>query len=172
MRRPRWDGSGWLATGVVFGYAPGRPILHGVTIAIQPGEHVALVGRTGAGKSSALSLLGGLYEPWEGRVSILGREPRALPPAERVACSAWCRRRCCCSAGPSSRTWPCSTEDVSREMVERAVELRRGDTFVQALPDGYETPLAGVGGGSGRAPLGGADGAAGAGTGAGAGTRR
>ena len=51
---------------VVFGYLPDRPVLRGVSLAAQPGEHIVLVGRTGAGKSSVLHLLGGLYTPWSG----------------------------------------------------------------------------------------------------------
>ena len=47
--------------GVSFGYQTGRPILQDVSLVIQPGETLALVGRTGAGKSSSLHLLGGLY---------------------------------------------------------------------------------------------------------------
>ncbi len=50
---------------VVFGYLPDRPVLRGVSLAAQPGEHIVLVGRTGAGKSSVLHLLGGLYPPLE-----------------------------------------------------------------------------------------------------------
>src|SRR5262249_9503200 len=62
---------------VVFGYAPGAPVLHGVTLRIGKGEHVALVGRTGAGKTSIVHLLAGLYEPWRGTISNAGGSPRA-----------------------------------------------------------------------------------------------
>src|SRR5205823_2546359 len=68
---------------VAFGYRPGRPVLNGVSLAVRPGEHVALVGRTGAGKSSLLHLLGGLYAPWSGRVRVAGLDPRALAADER-----------------------------------------------------------------------------------------
>src|SRR4029453_2977403 len=71
----------------VFGYAPRPAVLHGISLTVNPGEHVALVGRTGAGKTSALQLLAGLYAPWAGTVRIAGRdaalvdqtEPRGLP---------------------------------------------------------------------------------------------
>src|SRR5213593_4934368 len=49
---------------VTFGYAEGRPVLHRTSLVVSAGEHVALVGRTGAGKTRALHLLAGLYAPW------------------------------------------------------------------------------------------------------------
>src|SRR5215475_11639748 len=60
--------------GVVFGYLPNHPVLRGVSLAAQPGEHIVLVGRTGAGKSSILHLLGGLYTPWSGTVRVAGAD--------------------------------------------------------------------------------------------------
>jgi ATP-binding cassette subfamily B protein len=134
---------------VVFGYAPGQPILHHVSIAIQPGEHVALVGRTGAGKSSALSLLGGLYEPWSGRVAVLGHNPRALGPAERRKLFGVVPQTALLFNGTVIENVALFDPSVSREMVERAVELAGADGFVASLPHGYDTLLAGVGGGRG-----------------------
>ncbi|MFN8633685.1 MAG: ABC transporter ATP-binding protein [Chloroflexota bacterium] len=153
---PQWGG-GWgvgappagALDDVLFGYAPGHPILHHVSIAIQPGEHVALVGRTGAGKSSALSLLGGLYEPWEGRVRILGRNPRELAPAERRRLFGVVPQTALLFNGTVFENVTMFDPAVSQEMVEQAVALAGADSFVAALPNGYETQLAGVGGGRG-----------------------
>ena len=134
---------------VVFGYAPGQPILHHVSLAIAPGEHVALVGRTGAGKSSALSLLGGLYEPWEGRVAVLGRNPRELAPAERRRLFGVVPQTALLFNGTVLENVTLFDPTVSREMAEEAVRLAGAEGFVEALPHGYETLLAGVGGGRG-----------------------
>ena len=68
---------------VVFGYGPGTPILHAVSLHVASGEHVALVGRTGAGKTSIVHLLAGLYEPWQGTVRVSGRNPRTLLDQEK-----------------------------------------------------------------------------------------
>src|SRR6266508_1314990 len=67
---------------LVFGYLPNRPILQGVSLTVRAGEHVALVGRTGAGKSSMVHLIGGLYTPWSGTVQVAGRDPRSLTDEE------------------------------------------------------------------------------------------
>jgi ATP-binding cassette subfamily B protein len=134
---------------VLFGYAPGQPILHHVSIAIQPGEHVALVGRTGAGKSSALSLFGGLYEPWEGMVRVMGRDPRALTPAERRRLFGVVPQTALLFNGTVAENVALFDTGVSREMVEGAVALAGADVFVASLPHGLDTELAGVGGGRG-----------------------
>ena len=65
--------------GVVFGYEPDQPILHGIDLTIRPGETVALVGATGAGKSTLVSLLVRLYDPTVGQVLIDGEDIRTLP---------------------------------------------------------------------------------------------
>lgn len=134
---------------VRFGYAPGQPILHDVSMAVRPGEHVALVGRTGAGKSSALSLLGGLYEPWEGRVAVLGQNPRDLEPADRRRLFGVVPQTALLFNGTVLENVALFDPSVSREMVEDAVHLAGAAGFVLGLPHGYDTMLAGVGGGQG-----------------------
>ena len=89
---------------VVFGYLPDRPILRGISFDVAAGEHVALVGRTGAGKTSALHLLAGLYVPWL-IAAIDGRQTRTNFAAEwsvwderhgieKFKCSIKCRSSC------------------------------------------------------------------------------
>jgi ATP-binding cassette subfamily B multidrug efflux pump len=68
---------------VVFGYLSNRPVLRVVSLAAPPGEHIVLVGRTGAGKSSVLHLLGRLYSPWSGTVRVVGADPTLLTDGQR-----------------------------------------------------------------------------------------
>lgn len=70
---------------VGFGYRPGTPVLHGVSLTVQPGEHVAIVEPTGAGKSSLLSLIAGLHVPSAGQVRLAGHDPRVLGDRDRRA---------------------------------------------------------------------------------------
>jgi ATP-binding cassette subfamily B protein len=66
--------------GVAFGYRPDRPVLSGVSLSIAAGETVAVVGTTGAGKSTIIKLLPRLYDPQAGTIRIGGVDVRALEP--------------------------------------------------------------------------------------------
>jgi len=61
---------------VTFGYEPGRPVLRSLSLEVRPGEIVALVGATGAGKSTLVSLVPRFFDPWEGCVRVDGRDVR------------------------------------------------------------------------------------------------
>ena len=134
---------------VTFGYEAGRPILHDVTIAVGAGQHVAVVGRTGAGKSSVLSLLGGLYAPWSGTVRVAGRDPRSLTPEERRHVVGVVPQAVHLFGGTVRENLTLFDPDADQAAVERAARIAGADDFVRALPRGYETPLAGAGRGDG-----------------------
>jgi ATP-binding cassette, subfamily B, bacterial len=65
--------------GVTFGYEPGRPVLHDVSFRVEPGQLVALVGASGAGKSTCAALVQRWYDPDAGAVRLGGHDPRDLP---------------------------------------------------------------------------------------------
>ena len=67
---------------VTFGYRPDRPILKQISLTVRPGETIALVGRTGAGKTTLASLIPRFFDPWEGRITIDGIDIRDLEIAE------------------------------------------------------------------------------------------
>ncbi|TKV59214.1 ABC transporter ATP-binding protein [Nakamurella flava] len=66
-------------TGVRFGYRPGRPVLDGIDLRVHRGETVALVGRSGGGKSTVVALLQRFFDPDAGRIDLLGTDLRAVP---------------------------------------------------------------------------------------------
>ncbi len=77
------------ARDVGYAYEHGRPVLHGVSLVIQPGERVAFVGPNGGGKSTLARLLVGLLRPDHGKVRLGGDEPARLPAAELARRAAY-----------------------------------------------------------------------------------
>jgi ATP-binding cassette subfamily B multidrug efflux pump len=67
---------------VSFAYRPDEPIVQDLSFRIEPGEHVAIVGPTGSGKSTVIRLLCRLYEPQQGRILLDGRDIRAIPTVD------------------------------------------------------------------------------------------
>jgi len=134
---------------VVFGYLADRPVLHGVSLRVAPGEHVAVVGRTGAGKSSAMHLLAGLYAPWQGEVTVLGRDPRTLTDDAR--------RRAIGAVPQTVQLFQGSVRDnltwgdggVAEANLRRAAEITGAAGFIAALSQGYDTVISSGGRGAG-----------------------
>ncbi|MGD9316729.1 MAG: ABC transporter ATP-binding protein [Anaerolineae bacterium] len=134
---------------VSFGYVSGRPVLNGITLAVQPGEQLALVGRTGAGKSSTIHLLCGLYAPWSGQISVAGTDPLALSDAERRYVVGVVPQTVQMFGGTVWDNLTLGDASAPRERVEQAARMAGVDRFVSALPEGYNTRLSGAGRGKG-----------------------
>jgi ATP-binding cassette, subfamily B, multidrug efflux pump len=133
---------------LTFGYAPARPVVRDVSFCVRPGECVALVGRTGAGKSSIVHLIGGLYAPWAGRVRVAGREPQTLDDAERRRVVGVVPQQLLFFSGTVWENLALGDAAVTRTQVERAIARAGASELIAALPQGYDTPLrAGSGGG-------------------------
>src|SRR5262245_12590158 len=126
---------------VFFGYLPNRPVLRGVSLAAQPGEHIVLVGRTGAGKSSVLHLLGGLYTPWSGTIRVAGTDPTGLTDDQRRRTLGVVLQVVQLFRGTVFDNLTLGDTSVSRAAVQRAATITGADTFIQALPQGYDTLL-------------------------------
>lgn len=132
---------------VTFGYLSERPVLRGISLHVRAGEQVALVGRTGAGKTSALHLLAGMYAPWSGTVCTAGLDPRQLSDGERRRRMGVVPQTVQLFSGTILDNLTLGDTTVTRQDVERAATITRAADFITALPLGYETPL-GVGNGN------------------------
>jgi ATP-binding cassette subfamily B protein/subfamily B ATP-binding cassette protein MsbA len=126
---------------VTFGYEPGRPVLHDITLEAHPGETAALVGTTGAGKSTLVSLVPRFFDPWEGRVTFDGhdlRELRLESLRDQVALVL-----------QEPYLLPLTVADniaygrpgADRAAIEAAATAANADGFIGRLPEGYETVL-------------------------------
>jgi ATP-binding cassette subfamily B protein len=146
---PPVDGLAVELHNVRFGYLPEHPVLRGLTFAVRPGEHVALVGRTGVGKSSAVRLLAGLYAPWSGRVRVMGQDPWALSDEERRSLVGVVPQTVHLFSGTVLDNLTLGDASVLRQQVAWAARITTVDGFVATLPQGYDTPLSGAGRGKG-----------------------
>jgi ATP-binding cassette subfamily B protein len=134
---------------VTFGYAPGAPVLHEVSLAVHPGEHVVVVGRTGAGKTSVLALLAGLYTPWTGHVHVSGHDPRTLDDAARRAVLGFVPQTVQLFSGTVHDNLTLGDPSITAEQARRAATLAGADQFISALPHRYDTILSDSGRGTG-----------------------
>jgi len=134
---------------VDFGYAEGQPVLHGLSLQAKAGEHVAVVGRTGAGKTSALHLIAGLYQPWAGRVLVAGHDPARLTEAERNRVLGVVPQVVLLFSGTVFDNLTLGDGSVAEDAVYEAATIAGADLFIRALPQGYRTLLSGSGSGQG-----------------------
>lgn len=125
---------------VWFAYKADDYVLKGLDLAIRPGEKVALVGPTGAGKSSIIRLLCRLYEPTKGRILVDGIDIRDLPQQELRRHIGVILQESFLFAG-SVKDNITLGETYSFEEVKQAAKLTDIDSFVEQLPRGYDTEL-------------------------------
>jgi ATP-binding cassette subfamily B protein len=125
--------------GVTFGYDPERPVLHRLDLALEPGKVVALIGHTGAGKTTTASLVPRFYDVQAGRVTIDGHDVRNLTLTSlRREIGAIAQDPFLFSATVRENI-AFGRSDATNEEVEQAARLAQAHEFVAALPEGYDT---------------------------------
>ncbi len=125
---------------VSFGYKPNEYVLKNLDFTIRPGEKVALVGPTGAGKSSIIRLLCRLYDVNQGAIQLDSVNIRNLPQAELRRQMAVILQDGFLFAGDVKGNITLG-EDYSLEAVKQAAERTNVAAFIQQLPQGYDTIL-------------------------------
>jgi len=126
---------------VSFSYPDGTPALHNVSFVMEPGESIALVGRSGAGKSTIADLLLRFYDPTEGSITFDGIDLRRLD-------SQWLRRQIgvvpqqtMLFAGTIEDNIRFGRPDASTDEVRGAAWSAHADEFVSEMPEGYQTKV-------------------------------
>lgn len=132
---------GIVVNHLTFGYFPNQPVLRDVSFRVSPGEHVALIGRTGAGKSSIVHLLGGLYTPWAGSARVSGADPRHIPEEERRRVVGVVPQSVQLFSGSVRDNLTLGDGNVPDVAVEEAASTAGADVFIRSLPQGYDTPI-------------------------------
>jgi len=125
---------------VSFAYKPNEYVLKNLNFTIKPGEKVALVGPTGAGKSSIIRLLCRLYEPTEGRIIVDGVDIRDLPQTELRRHIGVILQESFLFSGDVKSNITLG-EQYYLDEVKAAAVATNIDQFIEQLPEGYDTEL-------------------------------
>ena len=126
---------------VVFGYTPERTILHGISFDALSGKTVAIVGPTGAGKTTIISLLMRFYDVTDGSITVDGTDERDITRESlrkaytMVLQDTWLFR------GTIFENIAYGREGATLDEVKAAARAARIDGFIESLPDGYDTML-------------------------------
>ncbi len=132
--------------GVRFAYPDGTVALDGVDLSIPAGARVALVGRSGAGKSSLFNLIPRLYDATEGRVTIDGRDLRDVTLASLRDQIALVSQDSVLLTDTVAANIGFGRPGAGRAEIEAAAEAAAAHGFITALPQGYDTVLGAEGG--------------------------
>lgn len=132
---------------VRFGYKEGEEVLHGVSFTASPGETIAIVGGTGTGKTTMMSLLTRLYDIGGGRITIDGRDIRSMDLKQLRSSIAIVLQSPVLFG--DTVAYNIAYGDPSRasaDAIRHSARMALADTFIENLPQGYATRLSSMGG--------------------------
>jgi ABC-type multidrug transport system fused ATPase/permease subunit len=128
--------------GVRFGYGSGPEVLHGIDLDIAPGTTVALVGHTGAGKSTIAKLLARFYDPRDGRITIDGHDLRQVTQESLRRQLGIVPQEGFLFAGTVRENIAFGRPNASEEEIVAAAQAVGAHEFIVGLEEGYETEVA------------------------------
>ncbi len=126
---------------VTFGYDPARPVLHDISLKVNPREVVALVGPTGSGKTSIIALVHRFYEVDEGQVLVGGHDVRDVTLDSLGKTIGMVLQEPFLFTGTIEENIRYNTEGATFEDVVAAAKSVSAHDFIMRLPDGYQTRL-------------------------------
>ena len=126
---------------VRFGYDPEKTIIHGLNLHAAPGELTAIVGPTGAGKTTLINLLMRFYDPDQGRITLDGRDIQDITRKSLRLSYAMVLQDTWLFTGTIFENLAYGKKDARREDVEAAAKAARIHRYIMALPQGYDTIL-------------------------------
>ncbi len=126
---------------VWFAYREGEPVLHGVNLRIEAGQTVALVGPTGAGKTSIANLVARFYDVTEGAVLIDGIDVRTVTQASLRRQFGLAPQDAFLFSGTVADNIRFSRPEATDQEVEEAARLANAHAFIMRLPAGYQTEV-------------------------------
>ncbi len=137
-----WQARGHLRfEDVEFGYSDGRTILPGFTLEIPAGQTIALVGTTGAGKSTLAKLVSRFYDPTSGRITLDGIDLRNLHPKDLRRAIVMVTQEAYLFSGTVADNIALGKPDANLDEIRAAARAVGADAFIERLPDGYATDV-------------------------------
>jgi ATP-binding cassette subfamily B protein len=134
------DGPGRVVyRGVSFAYAPGRTVLHDIDLELAPGSTTALIGHTGAGKTTLAALVGRFYDVSDGAVLLDSVDVRDVTLRSLRRGTGVVSQDPFLFSATVRENIAFGVADATDEQVERAAELAQAREFIERLPDGYDT---------------------------------
>ena len=127
---------------VTFAYVPGEPVLRNVSFTVDPGQRVAIVGATGSGKTTIVSLLLRFYDVQEGRITIDGVDIRTMDLQRLRSLFGLVLQDVHLFSGTIGANVRLGNDAIDDGAVRRAVEAVHASAFIDRLPTGLETPVA------------------------------
>lgn len=131
---------------VSFGYEPGRTVLHDLSLDARPGQQIAIVGPTGAGKTTIINLLMRFYDPDSGAIYLDGADIRGCTRASLRRAWAMVLQDTWLFEGSIFENIAYGKEGATLDEVVAAAKAARIHSFVMQLPDGYDTVIQADGG--------------------------
>jgi subfamily B ATP-binding cassette protein MsbA len=124
---------------VYFGYHDAQPVLKDISLRIEPGQYVALVGPTGAGKTSIISLIPRFYDPFSGRLLIDGEDARDFTLRSLREQISFVLQETILFHAPIWQNVAYGKPEASRDEIIRAARLANAHEFIERMPEGYDT---------------------------------
>ena len=126
---------------VSFGYTPSREILHDISVHAEPGKTIAIVGPTGAGKTTIINLLMRFYDPVEGKIRVDGSENREITRSSLRRAYTMMLQDTWLFHGTIYENIIYGKENATPNEVYEAAKAARISSYIERLPDGYDTVL-------------------------------
>jgi len=126
---------------VTFGYDPENPVLRDVSFHIRPGESVAIVGATGAGKTSLISIMARFYDIQRGKILLDGVDIRNMRRADIRRHIGTVLQDPVLFSGSITSNIRLHNDEIGDDAVRRAALFVNADRFIERLPDGYDHPV-------------------------------
>ncbi len=126
---------------VTFGYEPGCPVLREVSLEARPGETIALVGATGAGKTTLVNLIPRFFDPWQGRVLVDGHDIREVRLQSLRSQVALVLQEPFLLPTTVAENIAYGRPEASRADIEAAARIAKVHDFIARLPHGYDTEI-------------------------------